>query len=165
VTSEDPSQVNILLVDDKPENLTALKAILNKKDYRLLAARSGADALHIALRERLAVILLDVVMPEMSGFEVAGYLKQVDRTRDIPILFLTAVATDVRQIYQAYEVGAVDYLVKPLDAEVVRRKVAVFVDLVRQREEIARQARRLLEVERRDHALQVAELRVASDRR
>src|SRR5690606_7626066 len=88
-----------------------------------------------------------------------------ERTREIPILFLTAVATDVQQIYRAYAVGAVDYLVKPLDPEVVRRKVAVFVDLVRQREQIKRHAEMMRETERRQHELQVAELRLAGDRR
>ncbi len=157
--------INILLVDDEPDNLVALKAILSIHDYRLLSASSGTEALQIALRERLTIILLDVVMPEMDGFEVAQHLKQVARTRNIPILFLTAVATDVHQIYRAYEVGAVDYLIKPLDAEVVRKKVAVFVDLVRQREEIERQALILREAERRDYELRLAQLRYAGDRR
>src|SRR5690606_17194560 len=98
-------------------------------------------------------------------FEVAQHLKQLERTRTIPILFLTAVATDVRQIYRAYDVGAIDYLVKPLDPEVVQKKVAVLVALDRQREEIERQARLFLEAERRDHALRMAELRLASHRR
>jgi PAS domain S-box-containing protein len=157
--------INILLVDDQPDSLVALKAILNSGDYHLLTASSGTEALQIALREKLAVILLDVVMPEMDGFEVAQHLKQVGRTRNIPILFLTAVATDVHQIYRAYEVGAVDYLIKPLDAEVVRKKVAVFVDLVRQREEIERQSLVLREAERRDYEVRLAQLRCAGDRR
>ena len=157
--------INILLVDDQPDNLVALKAVLNRDGYRLLTAASGAEALGIALREELTIILLDVVMPEMDGFEVAQQLKRVGRTRTVPILFLTAVATDVHQIYRAYEVGAVDYLIKPLDAEVVRKKVAVFVDLVRQREEIERQALALREAERRDYEVRLAQLRYAGDRR
>src|SRR5690606_28094385 len=88
------------------------------------------------------------------------HLKQLERTRTIPILFLTAVATDVRQIYRAYDVGAIDYLVKPLDPEVVQKKVAVLVALDRQREEIERQARLLLEAERRDHELLMAKSRM-----
>jgi PAS domain S-box-containing protein len=157
--------VNILLVDDEPDNRVALKAILGRADYHLLAASSGTEALQIALREKLTVILLDVVMPDMDGIEVAQHLKQVARTRTIPILFLTAVATDVHQIYRAYEVGAVDYLVKPLDAEVVRKKVAVFVDLVRQREEIERQSMALREAERRDYEVRLGQLRFAGNRR
>jgi PAS domain S-box-containing protein len=157
--------VNILLVDDHRENLVSLEAILKRADYRLFAAQSGKEALQLALRERFDVVLLDVVMPEMDGFEVAHYLKQTERTSKIPILFLTALATDIRHIYHAYEVGAVDYLIKPLDAEVVRKKVAVFVELARQRDEIAAQAERLRETQRREYELQLAELRIASDRR
>ena len=157
--------VELLLVDDRRENIVALSAILARPDYRLLTASSGTEALRIALHEPLAAILLDVVMPDLDGFAVARTLKQASRTRDIPILFLTAQATDVREIYRAYDVGAVDYLVKPLDAEVVRKKVAVFVALARQRRQIEAQARQLLEVERREHELRIAELKVATDRR
>ena len=104
-------------------------------------------------------------MPEMDGFEVARHLKSIERTQDIPILFLTAVATDVKHVYRAYEAGAVDYLIKPLDTEVVRKKVAVFVELVRNREEIARQARLRREAERREFELRLSHLRVISERR
>ncbi|HYV44689.1 MAG TPA: hybrid sensor histidine kinase/response regulator [Myxococcaceae bacterium] len=160
-----PGPASLLLVDDRRENLVALEAILRGPGYRLLTAASGADALKIALREPLAVVLLDVVMPGMDGYEVARHLKELERTRAIPIIFLTALATDVQQIYRAYEVGAVDYLVKPLDSEVVRKKVAVFVDLVRQREQIARQSEALREAERREYELKLAEIRIAGDRR
>jgi PAS domain S-box-containing protein len=159
------SPARILLVDDRPENLIALKAILRRDNYRLTTASSGEEALQLALREGFTVILLDVVMPSMDGFEVAHYLKQSERTRNIPILFLTAVATDVHQIYRAYDVGAVDYLIKPLEPDVVRKKVAVFVDLVRQREQIAIQSVQLRDAQRREYELRLAELRVASDRR
>jgi len=157
--------MNLLLVDDKAANLVALKAILKDSGYRLLTATSGEEALKIALREQLAVILLDVVMPGMDGFAVARHLKDLERTRHVPILFLTALATDVQQIYRAYDVGAVDYIIKPLDSEVVRKKVAVFVNMVRQREQIEKQAAVLREVDRREYELKLAELRVASDRR
>jgi PAS domain S-box-containing protein len=157
--------INILLVDDEPDSMVALKAILSSCGYRLWAASSGAEALQIALREKITVILLDVVMPEMDGFEVAQHLKQIGHTRSIPILFLTAFATNVHLIYRAYEVGAVDYLIKPLDAEVVRKKVAVYVDLVRQREEVERQSLVLREAERRDYEVHLAQLRCAGDRR
>ena len=96
---------------------------------------------------------------------MADHLKQVERTSHIPIIFLTAVATDVRQIYKAYSVGGVDYLVKPLERDIVRKKVAVFVDLYRQRQQIARQAQALREAEHREYQLRLAELRVASDKR
>ncbi len=165
MTTSEHSPINLLLVDDRPENLVALKAILKDPAYNLFEASSGKDALRLALRERFSVILLDVVMPEMDGFEVARHLKELERTRNIPILFLTALATDIQHIYRAYEVGAVDYIIKPLDSEVVRRKVAVFVDLVQQREQIERQAAILREADRRRYERGMAELRLASDRR
>ena len=165
VTRPDPARARLLLVDDQPANLVALRAILEDSGHELLTAASGEDALKIALRERLTVVLLDVVMSGMDGFEVARHLKELERTRDIPILFLTALATDVKQIYRAYDVGAVDYIVKPLDPEVVRRKVGVLVKLVRQREQIEQQATALREIDRREHELKLAELRMAGDRR
>ena len=126
---------NILLVDDRPENLVALEAILERPDYRLVKARSGEEALSAALRERFAVALIDVAMPGMNGLEVAVHLKELERSRDIPIIFITAFGDDPEEIHRAYSAGGADYLVKPLDAEIVRKKVAVFVDLSRRRQE------------------------------
>jgi CheY-like chemotaxis protein len=123
--------VTILLVDDKPENLMALQAILERPDYRFLLARSGADALRIALRESFDLALVDVVMPEMNGLEVATHLKTLERCRDVPIIFITALGNDPKVIHRAYDAGAADYLVKPLDPDIVRKKVAVFVNLSR----------------------------------
>jgi signal transduction histidine kinase/ActR/RegA family two-component response regulator len=125
---------NILLVDDRPENLVALEAILERPDYRLVKARSGEEALSAALRERFAVALIDVAMPGMNGLEVAVHLKELERSRDIPIIFITAFGDDPEEIHRAYSAGGADYLVKPLDAEIVRKKVAVFVDLSRRRQ-------------------------------
>lgn len=149
--------VNILLVDDRSENLVSLKSILARPDYRLFTATSGREALELALREAFSVILLDVIMPEMDGFEVARILKQLTRTQNIPILFLTAIASNLAELYQAYEIGAVDYLVKPLNSEVVKKKVGVFVDLVRQREELVRQSERLQEARRKEDEIQIRE--------
>lgn len=160
-----PAPVDLLLVDDHEENLVALRAILASPEYRLVSATSGEQALAALLEQDFAVVLLDVVMPKMSGFEVANHMKQLERTRRIPILFLTAVATDVSQIYEAYAIGAVDYLIKPLDVRAVRAKVAVLADLYRQRQEIERQARLLRDAEQREHELRLAEVRVASDER
>lgn len=125
---------NILLVDDRPENLLALTAILERPEYRLVTARSGEEALSAALRERFAVALIDVAMPGMNGLEVAVHLKELERSRDIPIIFITAFGDDPEEIHRAYSAGGADYLVKPLDAEIVRKKVAVFVDLSRRRQ-------------------------------
>jgi CheY-like chemotaxis protein len=124
---------SILLVDDKQENLTALAAILDRPDYRLACATSGEEALRLTLRERFAAALIDVAMPRMNGFEVATHLKTLERSRHIPIIFITAFGEDPEEIHRAYAAGGADYLVKPLDPEIVRKKVAVFVELSRKR--------------------------------
>jgi len=126
---------SILLVDDKMENLTALAAILDRPDYRLVCATSGEEALRLALRERFAAALIDVAMPRMNGFEVATHLKALERSRHIPIIFITAFREDPDEIHRAYAAGGADYLVKPLDPEIVRKKVAVFVELSRKRQD------------------------------
>jgi CheY-like chemotaxis protein len=127
-----PSDVaNVLLVDDRSENLLALQAILERPEYRLVTAKSGQEALALVLRERFAVALVDIAMPGMTGLEVATHLKELDRSRDIPIIFVTAFGDDPEEIHRAYSAGGADYLVKPLDPEIVRKKVAVFVDLSR----------------------------------
>ena len=131
---------NILLVDDRPENLLSLKAVLERPDYRLVSASSGEEALRLMLRESFAVVLMDIAMPGMDGLEVAGHMKALERSRDVPIIFITAFGDDPAEIHRAYSAGGADYLVKPLDTEIVRRKVAVFVDLSRRRNERARQA-------------------------
>ena len=123
----------LLLVDDRPENIVALKAILERPSYRLVTATSGAEALSAVLRESVSVVLLDIAMPGMNGLEVAVHLKELDRSREIPIIFITAFGDDPQEIHRAYAAGGADYLVKPLDAEIVRKKVAVFVDLARRR--------------------------------
>jgi len=124
---------SILLVDDKPENLTALCAILDRPDYGLVCATTGEEALRLALRGRFAAALVDVAMPGMNGFEVATHLKTLERSRHIPIIFITAFGEDPEEIHRAYAAGGADYLVKPLDPEIVRKKVAVFVELSRKR--------------------------------
>jgi len=163
--SSSSDQPLALIVDDTPENLVALEATLRPAGLRLAFARSGAEALKMVLREVPTVILLDVLMPDMDGYEVARHLKQMEATRNVPILFITAMATDMTFIYRAYETGAVDFLIKPLDPEMVRKKVDVFVQLVQQKEQIRRQSEALLEQSRREHDLRMAELRVAGDRR
>ena len=121
--------VKILLVDDRPENLLALSAILDNPRYELVTATSGEDALKEALRADFALALIDIAMPRMDGIEFAMHLKKLSRYRDIPIIFVTAFGDDPQEVHRAYAAGAADYLVKPLDAEVVRKKVAVFVEL------------------------------------
>jgi signal transduction histidine kinase/ActR/RegA family two-component response regulator len=134
-SSEGAAVANILLVDDRAENLLSLKAILEQPDYRLVTASSGEEALSIALRERFSVALIDIAMPGMDGLEVAVHMKELARSRDVPIIFITAFGEDPQEIHRAYSAGGADYLVKPLDAEIVRKKVAVFVELSRRRHE------------------------------
>ena len=130
VTPEtDAGRAGILLVDDRPENLIALEAVLRPLEQRLLRASSGDEALKLLLKEDVAVILLDVQMPGLDGFETAAYIKQIERTRHIPIIFLTAINKESRHVFRGYSAGAVDYLFKPFDPEVLRSKVAVFIDL------------------------------------
>jgi CheY-like chemotaxis protein len=164
VTDKSTSPAKLLLVDDKRENLVALEAILPSRFYDVLKATSGKQALEIVLREDITLVLLDVIMPGMDGYEVARYLKSSERTRVIPIIFITANVFEAPYVYRAYQFGAVDYLVKPLDTEMVRRKVAVFVELVQQRREIERQGELLREADRREHEARLTELREAGER-
>lgn len=157
-------KVSILLVDDRPGNLLSLKGVLERPDYRLLIATSGEEALRLILREEVALILLDVAMPGMDGFEVAKILKQRDQFKHIPIIFVTASVHHMEWIFQAYQVGAVDFLQKPLDAHAVRSKVSVFVELFRQRQQIARQAQLLHESEQRERALEIARIKLENER-
>lgn len=154
--------VNILLVDDRPGNLLSLKALLQRPDYNLVLAESGPEALALVLRQDFAVILLDVAMPRMDGFETASVIKERDQSKLIPILFITASVYDMEHVFRGYTVGAVDYLRKPLDPHAVRAKVAVFVELYRQRKQIEIQAAWLREAEvrvrqRAEDALQHSE--------
>jgi serine phosphatase RsbU (regulator of sigma subunit)/CheY-like chemotaxis protein/anti-sigma regulatory factor (Ser/Thr protein kinase) len=126
-------RVNVLLVDDHEENLTALGAVLEPLGENLVLARSGAEALRQLLEVDFALILLDVHMPGLGGFETARYITARERTRHIPIIFLTAFASDIDEVYRGYAAGAVDYVTKPFEAEVLRSKVAVFVALHRER--------------------------------
>jgi PAS domain S-box-containing protein len=164
-THRPDEKVNILLVDDRQENLLALEAMLESPLYAIQRARSGPEALKHLLRDDYAVILLDVMMPEMDGFEVARMIKQRDRSRHIPIIFLTAESTDISLIYKGYSVGAVDYLQKPVQSDVVKAKVAVLADLHRMAAQIRRQSELLQESERREREHQLAELRQASAKR
>jgi CheY-like chemotaxis protein len=128
------------MVDDRAENLLALEAILHGLGHELVKAASGEEALKRLLSEDFALILLDVQMPGMDGFETATRIKQRERTRDIPILFLTAIDGEAHQAFRGYAAGAVDYLSKPFDPWVLRAKVAVFIELYERRRELAAQA-------------------------
>jgi CheY-like chemotaxis protein len=137
-SANDP--VRILLVDDRPENLVALEAILGSLDHELIRARSGEEALKALLTNDFAVILLDASMPGMDGFETATRIKRREKTRDIPIIFLTALNNEPQHAFRGYEVGAVDYLTKPFDPWILRAKVSVFVDLFQKNRQLREQA-------------------------
>jgi CheY-like chemotaxis protein len=122
-------QARILLVDDRIENLIALDAILSPLNQILVPVRSGEEALEALRADEFAVVLLDIVMPGMSGLETAARIKHEAKTRDVPIIFLTAAIARPEQPFLGYEAGAVDYLAKPFDPRVLKAKVSVFVDL------------------------------------
>src|SRR5437588_5063778 len=138
---------NILLVDDRPENLLALEGILEPLGQPLLYAHSGDEALRQLLRHEIAVILLDVQMPELDGFETATLIKQREGTRHGPIIFVTAISKDEEQVFRGYTAGAVDYVFKPFNPQILRSKVAVFIELHEKNEQLRRQAELLKEQE------------------
>ncbi|MBD2260317.1 response regulator [Pseudanabaena sp. FACHB-2040] len=133
------SKVNILLVDDQPENLLALEAILEDLGQNLVRAMSGEAALRHLLHQDFAVILLDVQMPNMDGFEVASLIRSRERSRETPIIFLTAFSTTEQFMFRGYALGAVDYLIKPIATNVLKSKVAVFIELFRKTEALRQQ--------------------------
>ncbi|MHB8690261.1 MAG: SpoIIE family protein phosphatase [Solirubrobacteraceae bacterium] len=136
----DQDSIGILLVDDHRENLIALHAVLEPLGVRLVCAESGEQALRALLREEISVILLDVRMAGLDGVETARLIRARSRTRHIPIIFLTAQASDVAEIALAYQSGAVDYVIKPFDPDILRAKVSVFIELHRERAERVRQS-------------------------
>ena len=122
-------QARILLVDDRPENLIALEAILSSLNQILVPVQSGEQAIQAVLADEYAVVLLDIMMPGMDGFETAAQIKQHAKSREVPIIFLTAATMQPEQAFRGYAAGAVDYLAKSFDPWVLKAKVSVFVDL------------------------------------
>ena len=141
--------LNVLVVDDHPENVRALTEILAKEDYRTLSANSGPEALKQILKNEFAVVILDVVMPTMNGFDTARMIRQRAATRDLPIIFLTASGPDADLIKMGYSLGAADYLSKPVDPSIVRAKVGVFVELLRKAKQLKAREAQLRESERK----------------
>jgi PAS domain S-box-containing protein len=142
--------VEILIVDDRPENLLALEAILEPLGQRLVRAHSGDEALRLLLSHDFAMILLDVQMPGIDGFETARLIKSRERTKYIPIIFLTAISKDEEYVFEGYSVGAVDYMTKPFQPDILRSKVSVFVDLYQKQRQLASQADLIRESEKRE---------------
>jgi PAS domain S-box-containing protein len=145
--------VNILLVDDQPNNLLALQSILVEMGQNIVPVDSGRRALKALLDREFAVILLDVQMPELDGFETARLIRQRDKSRDTPIIFLTAFSGSEENVYRGYELGAVDYIFKPINPEVLRAKVSVFVELFRKTNRIRQQAQELGRLSRKNELI------------
>ena len=144
--------VKCLIVDDLEENLLVLSALLERDDVQLLTARSGAEALELLLIHDVALVLLDVQMPEMDGFEVAELLRGSERTRHIPLIFVTAGAREQQRLFKGYDTGAVDFIYKPIEPRILKNKADVFFELYRQRQQLA------LELQDRSETLRLNEL-------
>ena len=139
------NKTNCLLVDDREENLIALEALLAGEPLVFYKARSGAEALEHLLEHDFALALIDVQMPEMDGFELAELMRGSSRARAIPIIFVTAGGPDYARVFKGYEAGAVDFLFKPLNEQIVKSKVRVFVELYQQRRTLSEQVAALRE--------------------
>jgi PAS domain S-box-containing protein len=158
-------KVNILVVDDRPEGIMAVQAVLTDPTYNVVPASSGNEALKSLLHLDFAVILMDVQMPIMNGFETAQVIKTREKSRDIPIVFMSAINQDEAYVYQGYGVGAVDYIMKPFDPYILKSKVAIFVDMYRKSKLIQEQAQKLYEAEVKTYAQALDKLEIKSLRR
>jgi PleD family two-component response regulator len=138
-----PDPASILIVDDMEENLVALAAVLGPLGQRVVFAHSGEEALKAMLRQEFAVVLLDILMPGMDGFETAANIKRLDQTKDVPIILLTGQGIDPDYAYRGYAVGAADFLSKPIEPWILRTKVNVFLELHRKNRQLAVQAEQL----------------------
>jgi PAS domain S-box-containing protein len=150
-------KVNILLVDDRADKLLALEAVLEDLDQNLVKVNSGKDALRELLHKEFAVILLDVAMPCMDGFETAALIRKRINSEHTPIIFVTSLSDSENHIARGYSLGAVDYILTPIVGEVLKTKVSVFVELYKKTEQIKQQAARVLELEESEHRRQMAE--------
>jgi signal transduction histidine kinase len=155
MSAQDPSK--LLIVDDLPENLRALDALIRDEARQVFQARSGEEALSLMLEHEFALAILDVQMPGMDGFELAELMRGTERTRNIPIVFVSAAGRELNYAFKGYETGAVDFLYKPLDPDAVRSKVHVFVTLDQQRREMRHQMQ-ALERSRREQEVLLREL-------
>lgn len=149
---------NILIVDDREENLLTLESILESEELNIVKARSGNEALGLMLEYNFAMVLLDVQMPEMDGFECAELMRSNDRTKNIPIIFVTAISKQRQHVFKGYEAGAVDYLYKPLDLEILQSKIKAYIEFFKQKHELELTTRKLEKsIQELDTAKKVAE--------
>src|SRR6201988_3958670 len=139
------SDIKILLVDDREDNLFSIETILEKDNYTIVKARSGRDALKVLLHQQdFSLILMDVQMPDLNGFETATIIYERDKLKNIPIIFITAFSYDEDYIFKGYKTGGVDYIYKPINPELLRMKVSVFVDLYRKNQQLLHHEKRLM---------------------
>lgn len=138
----------ILMVDDKPENLIALEAVLEDESRELIKAYSGNEALKVLLKESVDLVLLDVQMPGMDGFEVAELMHSNQKIAKVPIIFVTAISKEKKYVVKGYEVGAVDYLFKPIEPIILKSKVKFFLELAHQKRELERMLEKSRQSER-----------------
>lgn len=131
--------INVLVVDDVPQNLVAIEALLKRPGLTIIQAASGAEALEVLLVQEVALVLIDVQMPQMDGFELAALIRGSARTSSIPLIFLTAGARESKNLFHGYELGAVDFLYKPIDEAILKSKVNVFVELHAKEKQLAKQ--------------------------
>jgi len=154
----DQEKFNILIVDDRRENLISLESIIASPELNIIQALSGNEALAILLDHEISLVLLDVNMPVMDGFEIAELMRGSERTKSIPIIFITATFRQPKQIFRGYETGAVDYLYKPLDRKILQNKIRAYIDFFKQKHELQLTTRKLQKtIEELDHAKKVAE--------
>ncbi|HUQ05727.1 MAG TPA: hybrid sensor histidine kinase/response regulator [Kofleriaceae bacterium] len=154
----------ILVVDDRAQDLFAISTVLDGADYQVVTASSGGEALRRVLERDYALVLLDVHLPDIDGFEVAAMIKQRERSKHTPIIMLTAAGSDRDLIYRGYSAGAVDYMAKPIDPAILRGKVAIFLDLFRKDRRIAEQAEALRVADRRERELEMVAVRTKNER-
>jgi len=154
----DHPKFNVLVVDDRPENLLTLEGILENENLNIIKASSGNEALAIMLEHNISLVLMDVQMPGMDGFEVAEIMRSNDRTKFIPIIFITAISKQRQHIFKGYESGAVDYLYKPLDLEILQSKIKAFIDFFQHKDALEETTRKLSKsIAELNEAKQIAE--------
>ena len=135
------TRVTCLLVDDLEENLLALSALLRNDDVEIVTARSGVEALELLLRHDVALAIVDVQMPDMDGFELAELMRGSERTRHVPLIFVTAGSRDQHRMFKGYDTGAVDFLYKPIEPQILQNKAGVFFQLARQKQQLQQELR------------------------
>src|SRR3569832_908190 len=163
--TEKKDRMNIMLVDDHPENLLALQAVLESPEYNLVTAKSGMEALKFLLQEEFDLILLDVSMPGLNGFETAAMIRERPKNRRVPIIFVTAINKSESDAVRGYSIGAIDYIVKPFDPDILRSKVAALMELSYKRSELRKEIESIRKSEQAAKEEEIAKIEKASHER